>query len=77
MRREASTRGCSPSHNTAIDLLRRSPANRWTMANGISVPAPDALAVVLAGERAAILAAAVRELPALYREALTLRFEEG
>ena len=32
---------------------------------------------VLAGERAAILAAAMAALPALYREALTLRFEEG
>jgi RNA polymerase sigma-70 factor (ECF subfamily) len=32
---------------------------------------------VLAGERAAILAAALAELPALCREALTLRFEEG
>ncbi len=66
------------AHNTAIDLLRRKPGEslddgEWHLPS----PAPDALAVVLAGERAAILAAAVRELPALYREALTLRFEEG
>ncbi len=39
--------------------------------------APDAFSTVLASERAAILAAALAELPALYREALTLRFEEG
>ena len=42
-----------------------------------SSAAPDALSAVLAGERAAILAAAMGTLPALYREALTLRFEEG
>jgi RNA polymerase sigma-70 factor, ECF subfamily len=66
------------AHNTAMDLLRRRPGESldegdWQLRS----PAPDAFDVVLAGERAAILAAAVRGLPALYREALTLRFEEG
>jgi RNA polymerase sigma-70 factor, ECF subfamily len=66
------------AHNTAIDLLRRRPGESlddgdWQLPSA----APDALAQVLAGERAAIVAAALRGLPALYREALTLRFEEG
>ena len=43
----------------------------------LAAPGQDALSAVLAGERAAILAAAMAALPALYREALTLRFEEG
>ena len=66
------------AHNTAMDLLRRRTGEslddgEWHLPS----PAPDALSAVLAGERAAILAAAVRTLPAFYREALTLRFEEG
>ncbi|MCU1234028.1 MAG: polymerase, sigma-24 subunit, subfamily, partial [Candidatus Solibacter sp.] len=66
------------AHNTAMDLLRRRPGEslddgEWHLPSA----APDALAMVLAGERAATVAAAVRGLPALYREALTLRFEEG
>jgi RNA polymerase sigma-70 factor (ECF subfamily) len=66
------------AHNAAIDLLRRRPGepleeHEWALPS----TAPDALSAVLAGERAAILAAAMCTLPALYREALTLRFEEG
>jgi RNA polymerase sigma-70 factor (ECF subfamily) len=66
------------AHNTAMDLLRRRPGEsledrEWELPS----PAPDALSTVLAGERAAILADAMGSLPALYREALTLRFEEG
>jgi RNA polymerase sigma-70 factor (ECF subfamily) len=66
------------AHHAAIDLLRRRPGeslddHEWELPS----PAPDALSVVLAGERAAILANAMGTLPALYREALTLRFEEG
>lgn len=66
------------AHNAAMDLLRRRPGenlddHEFALPSG----APDALNAVLAGERAAILAAALAELPALYREALTLRFEEG
>ena len=66
------------AHNTAMDLLRRRPGESLEDHEGeFHSPAPDALAAVLAGERAAILAAAMSTLPALYREALTLRFEEG
>jgi RNA polymerase sigma-70 factor (ECF subfamily) len=66
------------AHNAAMDLLRRRPGEsledyEFALPSG----APDALGRVLAGERAAILAAAMAALPALYREALTLRFEEG
>lgn len=66
------------AHNAAMDLLRRRPGERLDD-HEFELPsaAPDALSAVLAGERAAILAAAMSALPALYREALTLRFEEG
>jgi RNA polymerase sigma-70 factor (ECF subfamily) len=61
-----------------MDLLRRRPNERLED-HEFALPAgtADAFRTVLAGERAAILAAAMAELPALYREALTLRFEEG
>src|ERR1035437_7937755 len=66
------------AHNAAMDLLRRRPGESLEDREfAIPSRAPDALSTVLAGERAAILAAALAELPALYREALTLRFEEG
>ena len=66
------------AHNAAMDLLRRRPGeslddSEFALPSGT----PDALSTVLAGERAAILATAMAALPALYREALTLRFEEG
>jgi RNA polymerase sigma-70 factor (ECF subfamily) len=66
------------AHNAAMDLLRRR-STESLEDHEFVLPAhtPDALNTVLAGERAAILAAALAELPALYREALTLRFEEG
>jgi RNA polymerase sigma-70 factor (ECF subfamily) len=66
------------AHNAAMDLLRRRPGESLEDCE-FSLPArgPDAFSSVLAGERAAILAAALAELPALCREALTLRFEEG
>jgi RNA polymerase sigma-70 factor, ECF subfamily len=68
------------AHNAAMDLLRRrtgesldDPAHGadWAAAQ------PDPLAVLIQAERSAILAAATARLPAVYREALTLRFEEG
>jgi RNA polymerase sigma-70 factor (ECF subfamily) len=62
------------AHNTAIDLLRRRPAE---CLEDYPAHAPDALDALLAGERAQHLAAAMEALPALYREVLTLRFEEG
>jgi RNA polymerase sigma-70 factor (ECF subfamily) len=66
------------AHNAAMDLLRRRPAESLEDYE-FAIPAGTANAFnsVLAGERAAILAATMAELPALYREALTLRFEEG
>lgn len=66
------------AHNAAMDLLRRRPGESLED-HEFELPAraPDALANVLAGERAAILAAVMSTLPPLYREALTLRFEEG
>jgi RNA polymerase sigma-70 factor (ECF subfamily) len=64
------------AHNAAMDLLRRRPSESLED-HEFSTPSQDALSAVLAGERAAIVAAAMTELPALYREALTLRFEEG
>jgi RNA polymerase sigma-70 factor (ECF subfamily) len=66
------------AHNAAMDLLRRKPGE--SLDDGehtLRSTAPDALAMVLAGERTAIVAAALRGLPPLYREVLTLRFEEG
>jgi RNA polymerase sigma-70 factor (ECF subfamily) len=66
------------AHNAAMDLLRRRPGESLEDHEfALTERAPDALSTVLAGERAAILAAAMAELPALYREVLTLRFEEG
>jgi RNA polymerase sigma-70 factor (ECF subfamily) len=66
------------AHNAAMDLLRRRPTESLEDYE-FAIPAgtADAFSSVLARERAAILAAAMAELPALYREALTLRFEEG
>jgi len=66
------------AHNAAMDLLRRRPGE-CLEDHEFSLPSPaaDAYSAVLAGERAAILAAAMAQLPAPYREVLTLRFEEG
>lgn len=66
------------AHNAAMDVLRRKPGESLED-GGTSFPdsAPDALALAITAERAAILAALMDDLPALYREALTLRFEEG
>jgi RNA polymerase sigma-70 factor, ECF subfamily len=66
------------AHHAAMDLLRRRGGEslddgEWQLPSRD----PDALTAVIAGERAAILAAAMRGLPAVNREALTLRFEEG
>lgn len=71
------------AHNAAMDLLRRRPGESlddpdrgapWATEPAIQ---PDALASLLTAERSAILAAEMANLPALYREVLTLRFEEG
>jgi RNA polymerase sigma-70 factor (ECF subfamily) len=66
------------AHNLAIDhLRRRAPASlddgdrEW-----LASPAPDACRELLEAERRQLLAAAMMELPPLYRETLSLRFEE-
>lgn len=66
------------AHNAAMDLLRRKPGESLDE-DGAGWPAsgPDALALAITAERAAILASEMDALPALYREALTLRFEDG
>ncbi len=73
------------AHNLAVDHLRRKrpgslhePAAPGAPAPVEILAAPDdgALERYLAGERAAALQAALDELPASYREVLTLRFEQ-
>jgi RNA polymerase sigma-70 factor (ECF subfamily) len=66
------------AHNAAMDFLRRSSAeslDETTMA--LPAGAADAFTSAMASERTAILETALANLPAVYREALTLRFEEG
>jgi RNA polymerase sigma-70 factor (ECF subfamily) len=67
------------AHNLAIDHLRRHrpaslddgpPSGRQPVSD------PEALERCLAAERAQMLQAAMAELPAVYREALSLRFEQ-
>lgn len=66
------------AHNAAMDLLRRKRGESLDERDAaFSDAAPDALALAMNAERSAILAAQMDALPALYREALTLRFEEG
>ncbi len=66
------------AHNAAMDLLRRKPGESLDEdAAGCPTSDPDALALAITAERAAILASEMDALPALYREALTLRFEDG
>ncbi len=66
------------AHNAAMDFLRRRGGESL---DDLERPPrsvePDGLARAISAERAAILAERVSALPALYREALTLRFEEG
>jgi RNA polymerase sigma-70 factor (ECF subfamily) len=62
------------AHNAAIDLLRRRPGEEL---DDYPAAGPDALDLLIACERAANMAVAVERLPAHYREALTLRFEDG
>jgi len=77
----------SVARNLAIDhLRRRQPESLDEPATGgpsgapaqeqIQAPGPSALDGVLTRERASLLAEALGDLPAIYREVLTLRFEE-
>lgn len=68
----------SIAHNAAMDLLRHKTGESLEeYESQLPAPEPDALSAAIASERAAILASEMAGLPALYREALTLRFEEG
>jgi RNA polymerase sigma-70 factor, ECF subfamily len=72
------------ARNLAIDHLRRrapesleEPAGEGpSAADRLTAPGADALERLLVREQAELLAAAMAELPAIYREVLTLRFEE-
>jgi RNA polymerase sigma-70 factor (ECF subfamily) len=65
------------AHNLAMDLLRRTAGERLEGREELSSAAPDAFDLTMMAERSAIVAAEMEALPALYREALVLRFEEG
>jgi RNA polymerase sigma-70 factor (ECF subfamily) len=79
----------SVAHNLAIDHLRRrhdssldepyvgQDDSRITAADRLCSRGPDPLEELLESERAAILAAGMQDLPAIHREVLSLRFEEG
>jgi len=62
------------AHNAAMDFLRRKTGE--SLEDG-PASEPDALTLAVEAERTSILETAVAGLPAVYREALTLRFEEG
>jgi RNA polymerase sigma-70 factor, ECF subfamily len=66
------------AHNAAMDVLRRKRGESLDEQTAAwPTGEPDALSLLLTAERAAIVAAEVDALPAFYREAVTLRFEEG
>lgn len=75
----------SVAHNLAIDHLRRRRdgsldvpgETRVTPAERLVSGGPDPLERLLDSERGALLAAAIAELPAIHREVISLRFEEG
>jgi RNA polymerase sigma-70 factor (ECF subfamily) len=75
----------SVAHNVAIDHLRRrrgrsldvSDETGTTPAERLVSASPDPLEQLLDWERGALLAAAIKELPAIHRVVITLRFEEG
>jgi RNA polymerase sigma-70 factor (ECF subfamily) len=66
------------AHNVAMDQLRRKTGESLDEREfELPTVAPEGLSALMAAERSEILAAEMEYLPALYREALTLRFEEG
>ena len=75
----------SVARNLAIDHLRRKTGfsldaaedGRESPADRLQAEGADPLEQVLEFERGAILAGAMQKLPAIHREVLTLRFEEG
>jgi RNA polymerase sigma-70 factor, ECF subfamily len=73
----------SVARHLAIDYLRRRTGESLDAEGGPATglqpaaPQPDPLEQLLDFERAAMIAACLAELPAIHREVLTLRFEEG
>ncbi len=75
----------SVAHNLAIDHLRRQRSSSLdepddsgtTPADRLPSGRLDPLEQLLQFERAEILSAAIHEMPAIHREVLSLRFEEG
>src|SRR5438067_2817261 len=75
----------SIARNLAIDHIRSKRGysldapdeSGEALVDRIAAPGPDALEKVLDFERGSIVAAAIGELPAIHREVLILRFEEG
>jgi len=75
----------SVAHNLAVDHFRRrrlesldEPSETGTTrAERLTSSQPDVLAQLLDFERGTMLAACMERLPAIHREVLTLRFEEG
>jgi RNA polymerase sigma-70 factor (ECF subfamily) len=75
----------SVAHNLAIDHLRRQRSRSldepdesgMIPSDRLPSTGADPLEELLESERAAILGEAIHELPAIYREVLSLRFEEG
>jgi len=68
----------SIAHNATVDWLRRKHGESLEEHEAaLSAPDADALAQAIWRERAGIVLQELAALPALYREALALRFEEG
>ena len=65
------------AHNAAMDLLRRRRGDPLDEPTPDPQTASDGLSAAISSERTEILATQLTALPAAYREALTLRFEEG
>ena len=66
------------AHNAAMDLLRRKTAESLEEREfALASETPDALDCAMSKQRAEILDEQLAKLPPSYREAITLRFEEG
>jgi RNA polymerase sigma-70 factor (ECF subfamily) len=75
----------SVAHNLAVDQFRgrriesldAAPESGESAGERLKAESPDALDQLLESERAASLLACIKDLPAIHREVLALRFEEG
>ncbi len=66
----------SVARNAAIDYLRRKQPESLAEENLPASAAPDGFDLLLAQERGDVVARSLDALPALYRDVLSLRFEE-